>query len=95
MNGLLIVLVALMAIFVVMLIVMTISIIKLTRQIHQTQQKVEMITQRISGFGGIASAVSIGAGLAKNLTSKHGFLANYLNKNIGVIGLKTNKKPTK
>lgn len=95
MNGLLIVLVALMAVFVVMLIVMTISIIKLTRQIHQTQQKVEAITQRISGFGGIVSAVSIGIGLAKNLTSNHGFLAKYFTKKKAGNGRKTNQKTTK
>ena len=95
MNGLLIVLVVLMAVFVVMLIVMTISIIKLTRQIHQTQQKVEAMTQRISGFGGIASAVSIGIGLAKNLTSRHGFLAKYFTKKKAGNGRKTNQKTTK
>ena len=95
MNGLLIVLVALMAVFVVMLIVMTISIIKLTRQIRQTQQKVEAITQRISGFSGILSAVSIGAELAKNLTSKRGFLAKYFTKKRAGNGRKTNQKTTK
>lgn len=95
MNGLLIVLVVLMTVFVVMLIVMTISIIKLTRQIHQTQQKVEMITQRISGFSGIISAVSIGIGLAKNLTSRHGFLAKYFTKKKAGNGRKTNQKTTK
>ena len=95
MNGLLIVLVVLMAVFVVMLIVMTISIIKLTRQIHQTQQKVEAITQRISGFSGIISAVSIGAELAKKLTSNHGFLAKYFTKKRAGNGRKTNQKTTK
>ena len=84
-----------MAVFVVMLIVMTISIIKLTRQIHQTQQKVEMITQRISGFSGIISAVSIGAELAKKLTSKHGFLAKYFTKKKAGNGRKTNQKTAK
>ncbi len=84
-----------MAVFVVMLIVMTISIIKLTRQIHQTQQKVEMITQRISGFGGIVSVVSIGAELAKKLTSKHGFLAKYFTKKKAGNGRKTNQKTAK
>ena len=78
-----------------MLIVMTISIIRLTRQIHQTQQKVEMITQRISGFSGIISAVSIGAELAKKLTSKHGFLAKYFTKKKAGNGRKTNQKTTK
>ena len=84
-----------MAVFVVMLIVMTISIIKLTRQIHQTQQKVEAITQRISGFSGIVGAVSIGAELAKNLTSNHGFLARYFTKKKAGNGRKTNQKTTK
>jgi len=84
-----------MAVFVVMLIIMTISIIKLTRQIHQTQQKVEAITQRISGFSGIVSAVSIGAELAKKLTSKHGFLARYFTKKKAGNGRKTNQKTTK
>ena len=84
-----------MAVFVVMLIVMTISIIKLTRQIHQTQQKVEAMTQRISGFSGIISAVSIGAELAKKLTSKHGFLAKYFTKKKAGNGRKTNQKTTK
>ncbi len=84
-----------MAVFVVMLIVMTISIIKLTRQIHQTQQKVEAMTQRISGFSGIISAVSIGAELAKNLTSNHGFLAKYFTKKKAGNGRKTNQKTTK
>ena len=84
-----------MAVFVVMLIVMTISIIKLTRQIHQTQQKVEAMTQRISGFSGIVSAVSIGAELAKKLTSKHGFLAKYFTKKKAGNGGKTNQKTTK
>ena len=84
-----------MAIFVVMLIVMTISIIKLTRQIHQTQQKVEAMTQRISGFSGIVGAVSIGAELAKKLTSKHGFLAKYFTKKKAGNGRKTNQKTTK
>ena len=78
-----------------MLIVMTISIIKLTRQIHQTQQKVEAITQRISGFSGIISAVSIGAELAKKLTSSHGFLAKYFTKKKARNGRKTNQKTTK
>lgn len=95
MNGLLIVLVALMAVFVVMLIVMTISIIKLTRQIRQTQQKVEAITQRISVFGGVVSAVSIGAELAKNLTSKYGFLAKYFTKKRAGNGRKNQQKTTK
>ena len=84
-----------MAVFVVMLIVMTISIIKLTRQIHQTQQKVEAITQRISGFSGIVGAVSIGAELAKNLTSNHGFLAKYFTKKKAGNDRKTNQKTTK
>ena len=84
-----------MAVFVVMLIVMTISIIKLTRQIYQTQQKVEAMTQRISGFSGIISAVSIGAELAKKLTSKHGFLAKYFTKKKAGNGRKTNQKTTK
>ena len=84
-----------MAVFVVMLIVMTISIIKLTRQIHQTQQKVEAMTQRISGFSGIISAISIGAELAKKLTSKHGFLAKYFTKKKAGNGRKTNQKTTK
>ena len=81
-----------MAVFVVMLIVMTISIIKLTRQIRQTQQKVEAITQRISGFSGIVSAVSIGAELAKKLTSKHGFLAKYFTKKRTNDGRKNSQK---
>ena len=84
-----------MAVFVVMLIVMTISIIKLTRQIHQTQQKVEAMTQRISVFSGIISAVSIGAELAKKLTSKHGFLAKYFTKKKAGNGRKTNQKTAK
>ena len=92
MNGLLVVLVILMVIFIIMLIAMVISIIKLTRQIRQTQQAVETITRRVSDFSGIISAVSIGAGLAKRLTSKGGFLAKYFAKKRTNDGRKNSQK---
>ena len=95
MNGLLVVLVILMVIFIIMLVAMVISIIKLTHQIRQTQQAVETITGRVSDFSGIISAVSIGAGLAKRLTSKGGFLAKYFTKKRTNNGRKNSQKTTR